>query len=112
MEVKEIAVADLQTLGSLSEAIEYYRNLQDELSRLELSKKIAREAILEKFQDTGMRVFDTASGLRARADTRTGREYIDVVEAKAMLDWDTLGKLLRTATTTVTLSVRQIKEQE
>ena len=110
MKVKTIQ--DITNLGDLTAAVEYYWGIQEELSRLELSKGIARQTIIEKFQETGMRYFDTSSDLRARVDTRKGREYINVEEARALLDEDTFNKLLRTGDTIVILSVRPIKAEE
>ena len=106
MEIKEIQ--EITTLGDLTAAVEYYRDIQEEISRLELSKKIARESIMEKFRETGMRHYDTSSNLRARVDTRTGKQWIDVKEAKTLLDSDTFNKLLKQGGTIVVLSVRPV----
>ena len=110
MEVKEMQEA--KTLENLTEAVTYYRDLVDEIDRLQLSKEIAKKVILGKFQETGMRWYDTPSGLRARVDTRMGRETIGVKEARAMLPEDVFNKLLRVGDTIVVLSVRQVKVEE
>ena len=109
MELKQIQAEDLNTLEALTSAVEYYRAIQEELSRLTLSKDVAKESILAKFRELGLRVYDTPSGLRVRVNVRQGPERIDVSEAKSLLDPETLGKLLKPGATIVILSVRPIK---
>lgn len=112
MEVQEIKAEDLKTLGNLTSAVEYYKEIQEELKRLQLSKDIAKESILARFRETEMRYFDTASGLRARTYTREGNKYISVAEAKTLLPEDIFNKLLKQGDTIVILSVRPIKAEE
>ena len=111
MEIKTMQVEELKTLEDLSSAVDYYRAISDEIDRLQTSKAVAKENILAKFRETSLRYYDTNSGLRARTYVRAGQERIDVKEAKALLDEDTLGKLLKVGETTVVLSVRPIKAE-
>lgn len=103
---------EIKTQESLTKAVEFYQQIKEEIERLELSKKIARERIIERFQENELRVYDTGSGLRARVYTRKGREFISVVEAKELLDEDTFDKLLKIGDTIVVLSVMPIKAEE
>ena len=112
MEVKEIQVEDLKTLEGLTSAVEYYREIQEELNRLQASKDLAKESILAKFREMELRRFDTPSGLRARVDTRVGRKYIDPKEAAILLPPDLFDKLLKVGETIVVLSVRPVKPEE
>jgi len=112
VEVQTIEVENLKTQEKLIQAVEYYREIQDEISRLELSKKIAREALLEKFREMSLRVFDTPSSLRARVDTRKSADHINIQEAKALLDADIFEKLRHEGSVSVVLSVRPIKAEE
>jgi len=112
MEVQTIQVEDIKTLENLTSAVEYYRAIQTEISRLQVSKDIAKEAILEKFRETGMRYYDTGSGLRARTYTKVGNKWIDTKEAAVLLDPDTFNKLLKVGETIVVLSVRPVKSGE
>lgn len=112
MEVKEISPRSLTDLESLTRAVEYYRQINEEIARLQVSRDIARQSILEKFKETGMRWYDTPSGLRARVDTRKGADRIDVKEARQLLPKDLFDKLLRAGETIVVLSVRPIKSEE
>ena len=112
MEVQTIQVEDIKTLENLTSAVEYYRAIQEEISRLQASKDIAKESILAHFRATGMRHFDTPSRLRARTYTRLGNKWIDTKEAAVLLDPDTFNKLLKVGETIVVLSVRPVKSGE
>lgn len=92
--------------------MKYYREIKEEIDRLTLSKDIAREAILSKFRDLGIRRYYTNSGLIATTTVREGRKYISVKEAESLLDADTFNKLLKQGETMAVLSVRQVKEQK
>jgi len=100
-------ISEAVDLGGTSRLIDYYRQIQDEVKRLEMSKEVAKEAILQMFRETGLRYFRTDNNLVARADPRT-TEHILVKEAKAMLPEDVLKKLLQ-ETAFVVLSVRKVK---
>ena len=106
------SIEQIKTQTELVEAIEYYRQLQEELDRLNDSKAIARQSILDRMNAEKLRVVDTPSGFRARIYAGKGREYIDVREARALLDEDTLAKLLKVGDAYVSLSVRVIKQEE
>ena len=77
-----------------------------------MSKDIARESILQKFRETGMRYYTTPDGLKANTYVNPGRRSINVAEAKALLDEDTFNKLVKESEPVVVLSVRQMKEGE
>lgn len=104
MEQRAVKQVDL---GTLSSAVNYYYDLQQEKYRLELSMKIARESLIEAFKYAGMRVYDTDNGLRARVDTSI-RTTISAKEAKELLDEETYRKLAK-ETASLTVSVRSIK---
>lgn len=109
MEVKSIE--QIKTQSGLVEAVEYYRQIQEEIDRLIGSKAIARQSILDRMNAWKLRVVDTPSGFRARIYAGKGREYIDVSEARALLDEDTFAKLLKVGDAYVSLSVRAIKQE-
>lgn len=95
--------------GNLADLITYYNKIQEEIKRLEYSKEIAKNTLLERFKTSKLREYKVA-GLQADITTRIDRR-ISVKEAKDMLDEATFGKLLK-ETTSVVLTVRRIKEKE
>jgi len=112
VKVETQEIWEIRTEEKLIKAVEYYREIQDEISRLELSKKIAREALLEKFKEMQIRVYDTPSSLRARVDTRKSADFINTKEAEVLLDTDTFAKLRHEGSVSVVLSVRPVKAEE
>jgi len=98
------------TLEGISEKITQYYLLSEEIRRLEMSKVIARDTLLEAFRFSGARVFKTDTGLRAEVGTQS-RRFIGVKEAEALLPPDLFGKLVKESTNIV-LSVRPIKEKQ
>jgi len=98
------------TLEEISEKITQYYLLLEEIRRLEMSKAIARDTLLEAFKVSGTRVFDTDTGLRARVDTQS-RRFIGVKEAEVLLPPDLFGKLVKESTNIV-LTVKPIKEKQ
>ena len=81
------------TLKNLAKNIEHYDKLEKEIDRLEASKEIAKQIIVEAFNVGGMRYFDLPSHLRARVKTTTHRT-IKYEEARQLLNENTLNKLV------------------
>ena len=95
--------------GSLAELIRYYSKIQDELKRLQDSKEIAKNTLLERFKVAKLREY-VVDNLQA-AVTTSIRKSISVKEAEALLPPDLFGKLLR-ETTSVILTVRRVSKIE
>lgn len=55
-------------LQQVSENIEYYHQLQEEASRIELSLDIVKKSIIDGFGLTGMREYTTGTGIKAWVD--------------------------------------------
>ena len=106
MEQQEITTT---MAGSLADLITYYNKIQEEISRLQYSKEITKNTLLERFKQGKIREY-TVGGLKADITTRIDKR-ISVKEAKDMLDEATFGKLLK-ETVAVVLTVRRIKGEE
>ena len=101
-------VTEQTTLMELAEVVEEYARLQEEKKRIEMRLGIAKLSIMEAFKATGMRDFNTPTGLKAWITTKVGQR-ISAKEAKELLDEDTYNKLLKESISVV-LTVRQLKE--
>lgn len=98
------------TLGQLTETVEYYHKLQEEKKRIEMSLEVAKKSIIEAFKLTGMREYETPTGIKAWINTRASQR-ISVKEARELLDEDSFNKLLKESMSVV-LTVRQLKQEE
>ena len=96
--------------GSLADLIRYYHQLQEEIKRLEISKEIARNTLLERFKAGKLREY-VVDNLQA-AVTTSIRRSISVKEAEAMLDEPTFRKLCKESKPLIILTVRPIKGKE
>lgn len=99
-----------KTLATLTEEVEYYRDLQDQIQRLGMTKDIIKMRIMDAFKVTGMREYTTGKKVKAWIETRASQR-ISVKEARELLDEDTFNKLVK-ETVSVILTIRQLEEKE
>ena len=91
-----------QTVARLEAVVDRYEGLRATIEALEREKTEMREAIIQAFKTGGMEVFDDSKGRRTSISTRLDRR-ISYREAEALLDADTLGKLVRESIAIVVL---------
>jgi len=95
------------TLGQLTQTIQSYYKIQQELSRLEMTRQILKESLIQYWKDMGRPDYYDAEDLRFRVQLKS-RESISVEEARSLLDQRTFDKLLK-VTSFDQVSVRKIK---
>ena len=96
------------TLEQVSQTVSSYYKMQQEISRLEMTRQLLKESLLQYWKEMGCPdKYDSGDNLRLRILPKL-RESIPVEEARALLDQPTFDKLLK-VTSFDTVSVRKLK---
>lgn len=97
-------------LGEPTSNIEYYMKVKAEIDRLEATKAILVQAILESFEAMGNPdYYDTPSNLRARVVKGKVQERISVKEARNLLPQNLFDKLLQVTQNKPYVMVQKLK---
>ena len=97
-----------RTIADVSQAIQTYYKLQQEIQRLEMTRQLIKETITQSFREMGHpEYFDTNDRLRCRLQVKA-RESINVEEARSLLPQNLFDKLLK-VTSYAQINVRRLR---
>ena len=100
------------TLEQVTSTIQSYHKIQQEISRLEMTRQLLEESLIQYWKEMGCPPagYKTPDGLKFLIIPKS-REGINVEEARSLLDQQTFDKLLK-VTTFDQVSVRKIKGED